>query len=387
MRILINGYYYGGNCPPFVYQLKKFNKDTKLTNSLNFLDYHGINKDYISEDDIIDVKLSIFEKPIIYILKRIRINFWKLILIRRYRKLIEAYKPDIIINHKASEKAEIMLKTGFQPQLTYLYGGEVHGKRINDSALNFIFDKSTLVLTASIELYNYVLNNRPELKLKLKQYPVSPFELEKVNSYKRGVNKNDIKLKLSLPTNQKIFIDSRSLRGEKAGGIAIFNAVKNLTHEGHKFKMVFLRGHLGTDKMLQFLNEYINNNPEVKENILIIDKIVSTKEIWDLYYISDAFISLLPHDQFGSSIIDALFLECKLILSDLEAYKNELGDNALYVSNQDVTQLTSHMKKIIIGLNTPTKEDTLNKLVEKYSAESNYNDLYNFIKLSLTNNL
>ncbi|NPD46740.1 glycosyltransferase [Lentimicrobium sp. S6] len=379
MKILVNGYFYGGNCPPFLYYLKKFNNDIKLTNSLSILEEHGVNTDFISYDDLLPLRLNWFEKFLVKYLKKARIKLWMRILTRKSKQIIKEYNPDIIINHKISEKSEIMLKTGFQPQISYIYGGEVHGDRIFSKSIEYSFSQSKYVLTATAEIFNYVVKMKPESKNYLKQYPLGTFNYKKVLTYKNNCERAELRKEYNIPRDQTVFIDSRSLRSINTGVKSILHVIKKLAENAMDFTYVFLRGHLGTDQMIKYVNDYIDKNKSIRDNVIIVDKVISNDEIRDYYYLSDCFVSLLPHDQFGSSIMDALFLDCHLILTDLEAYRNELSDSALYVQNQDLNKLEAYMKSIVVKQATLPNEEIKHFLSEKYGVENNYSSLYKFI--------
>ncbi len=379
MRILVNGYYYGGNCPPFVHTLKGINPEIKLTNALGILDEHGINRDYLTRDDIIDVDLNFFEKIIVISCKKARIPFWKTILVRKAKKIVEEYKPDIIINHKASEKAEIMLKTGFRPQLTYIYGSEVHGDRIQRRELDYIFNESSYILTTTEHMRSYLVGKRESLKEKVKVYPMGYFEMDYVRNYKKINNAQEVRRKYGFGANETIIFDSRSLRGTYTGFYSIINALKKLSNQGLPFKILFLKGFLGNDYMGKQLRSIMKADPLLAEHIVFIDEVVPNDRIIDYYYISDVFVSILPADQLGKCISEALFLDCSLVLSDLDVYKSHLGSGPCYIKDQDPNQLTAAFESIISGGSFKVESDIYNNLIDISQTRVRFEKLYSFI--------
>lgn len=379
MNILVNGYFYGSNCPPFVRSLKSINPDIKLTNSLSILDEHGINKDYLEYEDIIKLKLNFIERSIVLISKKVRLPFWKICLIRKAKKLIKEYKPDIIINHKASEKAEIMLKTGFRPQLTYIYGGEVQGDRLMKKGLAYILKKSTYIITTTEQMKYYLSDKFNSLKNKIKVYPFGNSDLENILKYKDTNRKEDIKQKYGFKLNDTVIFDNRSLRGSHSGFHSIIEALKILAEKKIQIKIFFLRGFLGTDYMIKQLHNIKKNNPNLENHILLIDDIVSTDQIIEYYYLSDAFISLLPTDQFGKSISDAVLLDCSLILSDLDVYKFHLGNGPAYITNQNPNQLAKTFESITYGKSFKVDRTNYEQLKENFNPEIRFKNLYGFL--------
>lgn len=380
MRILVNGYYYGGNCPPFVQALKSINPDLKLTNALSILDEHGINHDHLTQADIIDLKLNFIEKQIVFLLKKARLLFWKTILVRKAKKLVAEYKPDIIINHKASEKAEIMLKTGFRPQVTYIYGGEVHGDRVLHPALDYIFAESSFILTTTEQMRLHLCAKRNSLRDKTRVFPLGYFGLERIQEYKKSASWKEIRRKYGFSEDEAVFFDNRSLRGSHAGFEVIIKALRELRDRGLSFKMIFLKGFLGTDSMVKRLRGVMNGDPSLAGHIVFNEGIVSDEQILDYYFLADAFISLLPADQCGKCINDAVFLDCSLILSDLEVYRSRLGNGPCYIQGKDAVQLASALAKIIAGGKCRVENEVHDNLREISQPHLRFEKLFDFIK-------
>lgn len=378
MRILVNGYFYGGNCPPFFYYLKKYNNDIKISNALGAINEYGVNYDYLSDDDIIRLDSSPATNLILKLLKKLRIPIWRHILQRKVNRLVKNFRPDIIINHKASINAKLMLNTGFTPQVTYIYGGEVHGDRIRDKVVKQVFEQSCLIVTTTQKMRNYVLNSFPDLTNKINVFPFGYFDMQKMLQMKNTYNKNELRERYGFKTEDIVFFETRSLRGHHAGLKQLLDAVEDLSRRQKNFKLVILRGFLGTDEMVGYLSNRIDDNKNLCNHVILLDDILVQDMIFEYYLLSDAFISILPDDQFGTSILDAIFSDCSLILSDLQQYKDYLGETGpLYVQNQNVNQLTEHMSSIIenkeMGRLTNQRYDNLIVLM---NPENNFKNLY-----------
>lgn len=376
----MNGYFYGGNCPPFVRALKRINPDTKITNALSILDDHNINWDYLEYEDIVRLKLNLMQKAIVFISKKIRLPFWKAILVRKARDLVKGYRPDIIINHKASEKAEIMLKTGFRPQVTYIYGGEVHGDNVLRPELDYIFAESSYILTTTEQMRAYLNSKRNSLREKIRVFPLGYFELEHIQEYKKSASRKEVRKKHGFAENETIFFENRSLRGSHAGFDALIKALRELRDRGLPFKMMFLKGFLGTGSMVKRLRGVMKADPSLARHIVLIDEVVSDDRVVDYYFLSDAFVSLLPADQCGKCINDAVFLDCSLVLSDLEVYRSRLGKGPCYIRNQDADQLTSALARIIAGETCRVEKEVLDNLRETSQPRQRFEKLHDFIK-------
>jgi hypothetical protein len=379
MRILVNGYFYGGNCPPFIRTLKAINPETMLTNTLSVLDEHGMNRDYLEPGDILRLSLNFLEKAFVIACKKARLPMWKPMLTRKATRLIRLFKPDIIINHKASEKAEIMLRTGFRPQLTYIYGGEVHGARVMRRELDYIFDQSAYVLTTTEQMQSYLVSKRRELKEKTRVFPMGYFELERIRAYAQSASRNVVRRNFGFAEDEAIFFDNRSLRGNHAGFTAIIQALRELHARGLSFKMIFLRGFLGTPAMTGKLKAILRNEPDLARHIVLIDEIVPEEKVIDYYFMADAFVSLLPADQCGKCINDAVFLDCSLILSDLGVYRSRLGEGPCYIQDQDPAQLAAAFARIIEGGRFKVTVDAYERLVEMAQTKLRFASLQRFL--------
>jgi len=380
MRILVNGYFYGGNCPPFVNFLKKIHHETKVTNALSVLDDHGVNGEFLKYDDILPISLKFFEKVFVILSKKFRLLIWKPFLTWKAAKIVNDFKPDIIINHKASVKADIMLGTGFRPQLTYIYGGEVHGGRVGRRELDYVFKESEYILTTTEQMKNHLVSNRKELQPKVKVFPLGYFGFDRINQFKKDTKVDEVRSKYGFRDDEIVFLDSRSLRGPNAGFKAIIKSLKKLVDRGFSFKMIFLRGYLGTDFMVNNLRKVIRNDEVLANHIVLVDEILSEEQIIEYYFLSNAFVSLLPADQCGKSINDAVFLDCSLILTDLEVYRKRLGNGPSYVSNQDVDQVVSTFQSVIEGKEFKVQDDDLKKLVSMSDSLERFRHLNKFIE-------
>jgi len=384
VKILVNGYFYGGNCPPFVFHLKEnINYEVKLTNSLDFLDDYGINSDYLSDTDLIRIRTNFIERFLIKLLKKARIPVWKFFLIRKSKKLLKEFKPDIIINHKASVKAEIMLRTKFQNQLTYIYGSEVHGNRIQDKILDFIFDNSKYILCTTETMNQYITNSKPHLANKIKTLPWGYFEMNKECNPTNDYNKGKLKEKLGINKDCFVFLDTRSLRRIDAGLNPIVNAIKKLTSYRTDFKFIFLRGFLGADAMVNELKIAISNDRDLNKCVLIIDDVVSQNKLLELYTLSDAFISILQADQFGISILDAVFTDTALIISDLPVYRQYLGEKGpMYIHEQNVNELYEAMVTVFNKSFGKIENEKYISLKEEFNPINTFNSITDFLNLT-----
>jgi len=67
-----------------------------------------------------------------------------------------------------------------------------------------------------------------------------------------------------------------------------------------------------------------------------------------LNYLSDIYVSLLPKDQFGLSISEAILTDNLLVLSNLEHYKDILGNHAEYACPGNVKSIVDAIEKTLL---------------------------------------
>ena len=187
---------------------------------------------------------------------------------------------------------------------------------------------------------------------------------------------------MACPSDEFIIFDTRSLRGGNKGFIRIIRSVKELILRQKKFKIIFLRGFLGTDLMINKLKEVIAEDKDFKEHIILIDEIIPQKTLIDFYTLSDVFISLLPNDQFGASILDAVFTDCSLIISDLEVYKHYLGEKGpIYISDQNEDELIKGIEAVMENKNMGKVSEKIRKqLMNDFNPDKAFQNIYEFCK-------
>jgi glycosyltransferase involved in cell wall biosynthesis len=380
MRILVNGYFYGGNCPPFVHTLKKINPDTKLTNSLGVLDDHGVNRDYLEKGDLIKMELNGLERLAVRILRKVHLGIWKKMLTHRARKIVSEYRPDLIINHKASDKAEIMLRTGFQPQLTYIYGSEVHGERVHRSELDYIFAQSAYILTTTQHMRSYLCKNRGRWQDKIRVFPMGNFDLGQIEKFNTLNRRDEVRRKNGFTADEMILLENRCLRGEHSGLEAIVGALRRLNAEGVQAKIIILKGIGGTAPMVKRLQRIMKQEPDLGRRIVFVNEIVDNDRLFAYYFLADAFVSLLPADQMGKCISDAMFFDCSLILSDLEVYRKRFGDGPCYIKDQNAEQLADTIISLVKGRTYKVEPDVYERLLSVSRPDVQFADLYSFIR-------
>lgn len=102
---------------------------------------------------------------------------------------------------------------------------------------------------------------------------------------------------------------------------------------------------------------------------------VSDDELASLYKHSKLYVSTSVYEGFGLPTVEALSLGVKVLLSDLDVYKEVAEDNALFFKSNDVIDLKN---KILEGVNNSHQLHT-NSIFEKFNWKSYGKELQSFL--------
>ena len=386
MRILINGFHFGGNTPPFVKKFKELGHEVRLImptvpGKAELFKLHKLSED-IDEKDLLIPSYSYIEKKLLLIFRVLnKLNLYKPAInyfALKVKKEIESFKPDIIWNHAFTLETNIMLNTGFRPQVSMPFGSEILGPKASD---NFqlhqeIIHKSDYILCAHPVFAQYIINNlrAPEAKVLIE----TPFGLPNLDKLiTNNKNKSEIRRKYNITEDKIVLIDPRGLRRVDGGSL---NALKALDKIGiDNLFLILTKGILGADDVIKMAKEFISRH-KLENKVLIIEDEVSYQDLIDLYKMSDIFLSLLPTDVLGLSIAEAISQDCQLVLTSLESYKISLSDNAEYVRHENVGDLVNAIYRTINLSNGEQKqriESNKKWLLENVCFEKNCDKLLN----------
>lgn len=362
MRILINGYHWGGNTPPFVAMFKKLGHEVKLIcpgafSTRQLLKQHKLDKT-LKEEDLILPSYSKLEELAIRALRKMRCKKLSLLFMaNKVKKTVKTFRPDIIYNHTFSRSTYLMLKTGFKPQVSFPFGTDVMGpKAYKDYDMHQEIVKGSeyiiSALPAATEFFIKKLNVPPN-KIPA-PIPIGLPDLHKIleDQSKKG---QIVRKKYSLPVNKMIMIETRGLRRTDGGTIALLKAVKRVNHDD--IYLILTKGFLGKSAVVEQAKSLIKDLSLTKK-VKIIEDELDYDEVLGLYNVSDINLSLLPHDGLGKSIMEAISQKCQLILTDLPDYRIAFEDNAEYVKHDNIEDIAISIDRTI-SLSLEIKEQRL----------------------------
>jgi len=377
MKILVNGYFTGGNCPPFVHALAARNNEVLLTNT-GLVSNGRFDNDPTLDPGMIHVPAySSPTRMIIKILRKFRISLWTWLVIPKYKKLIHDLRPDLVINHKINIRSNIMIKTGFTPQVSYIYGSEVHGRGIISGKIRQVLEQSKYILTNTEEMRQFVLELNNHLADRVRYLPWGYPDQKMLDKVKKS-NRSELRKKHDIPEGDFVVFDSRSLRHPDQTLDAILEGFR-LFHGSHSnARLCFIRGFLGVPKALEKVREYIRMNPEIKNRIIILDGVINREKYMELLRLSDVFLSLLKGDQFGFSIFEAAVLKLNLVLTDLEVYRKNLGENPVYIPDPDKDSICKALEQSLSNSAVPD-DNTVAGLTEMFRFDKCYDRINDFL--------
>jgi len=99
------------------------------------------------------------------------------------------------------------------------------------------------------------------------------------------------------------------------------------------------------------------------DNIIFFGK-ASDKELVSLYTSAVALVVPSLMEGFGLPVLEAMSLNCLIVVSDIPAFKEIAGENALYFNPQDTADIHTKMKDVL-GNREKYKEEKIEKALSK----------------------
>jgi hypothetical protein len=395
MRILINGFHWGGNTPPFVKKFKELGHDVKLICPYGLSKNELLKKNRISDDlileDILFLEFNTITRKMIKLFQLLRIFLNKLnvgepysfllgciIISRKINFYIKLFKPDIILNHSFSIETYMVLTTGFKPQISFPFGSDIISKSSyrNRFMHRRIIKESTKIISVLPNSKQFYLNSLDIPPEKISEViPIGlPNLFELINN---RIQIEDTVNKYNLPQDGIKLLDVRALRRIDGGVFTLLKAVKILDRKD--VYIVFTKGYLGNDKIILEAKKTIANL-NLDKQVTIINEELNYRTQISLMKWADIGLSLLPHDVLGKSIMEYISQGCQLILTDLQNYRILLQNNAEYVRHNNVQDLIKSLNNIISLSQEERKrriQNNINWLIENQDFGNNCEKLIN----------
>lgn len=378
MKILMNGIYRGGNCPPYYKQLKKLGHDVKVVDILFFKGKYTVEYESFEREDLIIPNYSIVSKFLFKAYKLSKITYFLRGFVNYAKGILSSYEPDLVINHRITTEALILLKTCYKPQVSLVYGSEIIGKQLLTNEVEFIFAKSMLILTTSEEEVREINNAYLNTEGKAKCLDWGLFNCNEIMSKMSDANRSDFRNKWFGSKDYFVISDLRSLRNS---GVArnLILGIERLAKTRRNILLVLVKGYLGKDIVISEAQQLIKQRG-LEKNIILIEKILSEEEKIELLIASDALTSLLPNDSLGTIILEGGLTKNLLILTNLEQYKRIFGQNAIYIDKLDPTTISFTLKKYFDSPGSYNIDDVYSTINSRFNSDFCFVEINNELK-------
>lgn len=352
MRILINGYHFGANTPPYVKAFQARGHEVRLTTAAAYgisdlLRRHPLAPE-LTTQDLLMPEYSWIEARVLRLLRRARIPFWRQFQARRMLGVLREFRPDIVWNHSLWIDTDVMIWTDFHPQVTLAYGyNEVEEQPGRAWVRKEIYARSDAFVDGLPEFRRYFIERE---SVPAQKYPPTTLyvgvpQLKNILSADRSAS-DEIRRSLGIPGDAVVLLETRGLRHNSAGALDAVRAVRALRTSGKNVKLFLIEGLLGKTVVVVEA-ENLARALGVQEDVVFVRGEMSTEDLLRYYLSADIYLSLLTSDGLGKSIMEAAAAGCLLVLTDLPNYRPAFGANAEYVQPADSDAVAGAVQRIM----------------------------------------
>jgi glycosyltransferase involved in cell wall biosynthesis len=298
--------------------------------------------------DLLMPSYSEAEAIILRLLRAARVPFWRQLQAQRLLPLLRQFRPDIVWNHSLWIDTDVMIWTGYHPQVTVPYGyNEVERQPGRARARRRIYRDSDAFIDALPDFRRYFIDKE---RIPVDKFPPDTIylglpELRKLLDEDRSGGAT-LRSTLGIPSDETVLLESRGLRQPDGGAMAALHATQRLISKGHRLHLVLLAGLLGDAQVCDAV-ERSARELGIRDRVTIVRNSVSFDELVRYYAMADIFLSLLPSDALGKSIMEAAAVRCQLVLTDLPDYRTAFGPHAEYVRPADIDSVAAAIERVL----------------------------------------
>lgn len=236
--------------------------------------------------------------------------------------------------------------------------------------LKGMLDKVDLITIEEKRLYEPILKRLPYIKDKFKIIP-------------NGVDFNSIEnmgLKYDYNIKENIILHAARIGAEEKNTPMLLEAFKNIKNiENNDWKLV-LAGPI-EEEFKSYLDKYFEDNPQIKEKVLLLGNIASRKDLYDLYSRAKIFTLTSDFESFAIALIEAAAFGDVIVSTDV-GIASELvdEDNGALVKCGDTAALTKALEEYINSDLQELSEKTYNKCRQSFDWDSIINQLNKYIR-------
>ncbi|GEM_PF-2279219 len=285
------------------------------------------------------------------------------------RKKMGEYKPDILHAHYVALYGWWGYLTGFHPFVMQVWGTDVF-KFPTTSMKNYFTVKKILKSADTIIVTNEYTKKYVYKKFNLKNRNIvinrwgvdlTIFDLPSPEK------KRQLRNKWGIPSDNIVFCSPRHLTKLYQVDL-LTEGFHQFTKENPDLKVYFLIL-TGLSRDNEIYNKVVEKI-KISKNISLIEKELNAYEMAEIFQISDAVFSIPIHDQFSSSIQEAMACGSIPIVSKLPVYGEFLEDekNALFLKEVNAQEIKKSIKRFLnIDENKKAEMIKYNRnIIEKY---------------------
>jgi len=340
MKILINGYHFGNNTPPYVRRFNELGHATKLITAARFdtddlLLLHRLSPD-LQRADLLQPSYGTGEKMLIRLLRKIHLPGWRQIQAQKVRAVLDHFQPDVVWNHSLWIDTDVMIYTGFHPQVTVSYGyNEIQNHPERRFIRRIIYRNTDRFIDALPDFREYLIAHEGVDRKKFPEETIY-LGLPNLNALlaSREAQVKVMRERFGIPYSIPLIVETRGLRQSDGGAIDALRALHYLRSKGAQAFLILLSGILGNPSVLKEAEALIASLG-LRDCVRIVAEEISYDDVLSLYAAAEINLSLLPSDALGKSIMEAVTQRCLLVLTDLPDYRTAFGEHAEYVKPGD----------------------------------------------------
>jgi glycosyltransferase involved in cell wall biosynthesis len=258
------------------------------------------------------------------------------------KKLIKKINPDLLHLHTLYYPSSLGIYSNFRPLVIMPWNGDVIWK-MDDSIyrrifINYALKKADAILYNSLEMYR-ICTSKAWKKTKF-----CNFDGVDLNIFRPGINTDDLRNNLSLKSQDKVILSTRSLA--EFYNIKIVLKASAMVMNKEKNVKLILCWHSGEQNQIEEL-KHLAEHLGIKDNVIFYGQ-APYEEMPKLYNMADVLVSLSSRDSCPMSMLEAMACGTPVVMGDLPQIREWIrdGENGYIVPCLDDIPAAEAMIKV-----------------------------------------
>jgi len=306
-------------------------------------------------------------------------------LILKIRKIIREINPDILHCHYIMGNGVYGALVNFHPFVLTGWGGDITIKPYKSIFKRYLIKYSIKKSDFVTVFSKYLVDHLENLKFKPKKLEIIvPWE---INSFQQKYTKEMKQLsnEINAPKNSFIILSPRNMQPLYRIN-RIIDSIPFVIEKYPNVIFVFLKGFADEEYYQKILVDI--KKLSIQNNIRVISRWLSDKEMAALHTLSNVMISIPTMDQFAITVRESMVYGSVPIIGDLEIYRNIFDNNQVkFVSGNDSKEIADKITYLLGKPEEVKKIIKMNKIfIKKYNATEKQLDEMEKIYFQLVNN-